>query len=94
MPTRSHGLRRRVETEFQQHNVKPNVSAEIDSLKLLMQCVSEGMGATIKPMSALHDVDEEHGTWRTLSISDAQITRTNFLYSLLPELMSDAAPPY
>jgi LysR family tcuABC transcriptional regulator len=91
LPTSSHGLRRRVVAEFEQRKMKPNVSAEIDSLKLLMQCVSEGMGATIKPMSALHDVDERHSKWRALSISDAPITRTNYLYSLSPELMSDAA---
>jgi len=29
-----------------------NVVAEIDSLSLLMLCVKDGMGATIKPMSA------------------------------------------
>jgi LysR family tcuABC transcriptional regulator len=91
LPTSSHGLRRRVVAEFEQRNMKPNVSAEIDSLKLLMQCVSEGMGATIKPMSALHDTDETAGRWRTLSISDAPIIRTNYLFSLSPELMTDAA---
>lgn len=91
LPTSSHGLRRRVVAEFEQRKMKPNVSAEIDSLKLLMQCVSEGMGATIKPMSALHDTDETVGRWRTLSISDAPITRTNYLFSLSPELMTDAA---
>lgn len=91
LPTSSHGLRRRVVAEFEQRKLKPNVSAEIDSLKLLMQCVSEGMGATIKPMSALHDVDEKHSKWRTLPISETPITRTNYLYSLSPELMSDAA---
>lgn len=91
LPTSSHGLRRLVMAEFEQRKMKPNISAEIDSLKLLMQCVSEGMGATIKPMSALHDADERHSKWRALPISDAPITRTNYLYTLAPELMSDAA---
>jgi LysR family tcuABC transcriptional regulator len=91
LPTSSHGLRRRVVAEFEQRNMKPNVSVEIDSLKLLMQCVSEGMGATVKPMSALNEVDETRERWRALSISDAPITRTNYLYSLSPELMTDAA---
>ena len=91
LPTISHGLRRLVMAEFEQRKMKPNISAEIDSLRLLMQCVGEGMGATIKPMSALHDADERHSKWRTLSISDAPISRTNYLYSLAPELMSDAA---
>ncbi|CEJ88009.1 MULTISPECIES: LysR substrate-binding domain-containing protein [Hyphomicrobiales] len=91
LPTSSHGLRRRVVAEFEQRNMKPNVSVEIDSLTLLMQCVSEGMGATIKPMSALHEADETLGKWRALSISDAPITRTNYLYSLSAELMTDAA---
>ncbi|MBC7047322.1 LysR family transcriptional regulator, partial [Salmonella enterica subsp. enterica serovar Heidelberg] len=87
LPTISHGLRRLVMAEFEQRKMKPNISAEIDSLRLLMQCVGEGMGATIKPMSALHDADERHSKWRTLSISDAPISRTNYLYSLAPELM-------
>ena len=91
LPTASHGLRRRVVAEFEQRKMKPNVTAEIDSLKLVMQCVSEGMGATIKPMSALNEVDETQGKWRALSISDAPLTRTNYLYSLSPELMSEAA---
>jgi LysR family tcuABC transcriptional regulator len=91
LPTSSHGLRRRVVSEFEQRSMKPNVSIEIDSLQLLMQCVSEGMGATIKPMSAMHYADETLGKWRALSISDAPITRTNYLYSLSPELMTDAA---
>ena len=90
LPTSSHGLRRRVVAEFERHNIKPNVVAEIDSLTPLMQCVHDGIGATIKPMSALEDVGETRRHWRVLSISDARIWRKNYLYSLSPELMSDA----
>jgi DNA-binding transcriptional LysR family regulator len=52
LPTSTHGLRRRISAEFEQRNLSAHVVAEIDSLSLLMNCVYDGMGATIKPMEA------------------------------------------
>jgi LysR family tcuABC transcriptional regulator len=52
LPTGIHGLRIKIAHEFEQRNLQMNVVAEIDSLSLLMLCVKDGMGATIKPMSA------------------------------------------
>jgi LysR family tcuABC transcriptional regulator len=91
LPTASHGLRRRVVAEFEQRDLSPHVVAEIDSLSLLMSCVYDGMGVTIKPMSALQHEGERGKHWRALSISDAHIVRRNYLYSIASNLLSPAA---
>lgn len=91
LPTSTHGLRRRVVAEFERRDLKPHVVAEIDSLSLLMDCVNDGIGATIKPMSALRLVGDRGKPWRALSISDARITRRNYLHSISANLLSPAA---
>jgi LysR family transcriptional regulator, regulatory protein for tcuABC len=91
LPTGTHGLRRRVAAEFERRNITPNVVAEIDSLSLVMSCVSEGIGVTIKPMSALQAGGKSGENWRALSISDARITRRNYIYSIKPDLLAPAA---
>ncbi len=91
LPTSTHGLRRRVVAEFDRRNLKPQVVAEIDSLSLLMSCVHDGIGATIKPMSALQLEGARGKNWRALSISDARITRRNYLHSISANLLSPAA---
>ena len=91
LPTGTHGLRRRISAEFEQRSLSPHVVAEIDSLSLLMSCVYDGMGATIKPMGAIYLERERGRKWRALSISDAHMTRRNYLYSLPPERLSTAA---
>jgi LysR family tcuABC transcriptional regulator len=91
LPTSAHGLRRRISVEFEQRNLTAQVVAEIDSLSLLMGCIYDGMGATIKPMSAIQLEGERGRSWRALSISDARITRRNYLYSIEPGMQSPAA---
>ena len=91
LPTSAHGLRRRISAELEQRNLSAHVVAEIDSLSLLMNCVYDGMGATIKPMAAIHLEGERGRKWRALSISDARLARRNYLYSLAPERLSTAA---
>ena len=91
LPTGIHGLRRRIAAEFEQRNLAMHVVAEIDSLSLLMTCVREGMGATIKPMSAVLLDGRRREGWRTMAFSDAHMKRPNFLYSVDPERMSPAA---
>lgn len=91
LPTGTHGLRRRVVAEFERRDLTPHVVAEIDSLTLLMNCVYDGMGVTIKPMSALQHEGERAKGWRALSISDAKITRRNYIYSIAKSLLSPAA---
>jgi len=91
LPTGTHGLRRRISAEFEQRSLSAHVVAEIDSLSLLMSCVYDGMGATIKPMGAIYLERERGRKWRALSISDAHMMRRNYLYSLAPERLSTAA---
>lgn len=91
LPTGSHGLRRRISAEFERRNLSPRIVAEIDSLSLLMNCVYAGMGATIKPMAAVHLEGARGRQWRALSITDARMDRRNYLYSLAPERLSAAA---
>ncbi len=91
LPTGIHGLRRRITAEFEQRNLPMRVVAEIDSLSLLMACVRQGMGVTIKPMSAVLLEGEKRKGWRTLAFSDASMKRQNFLYSVTPERLSPAA---
>jgi LysR family tcuABC transcriptional regulator len=91
LPTSSHGLRRRIAAEFEQRNLVAQVVAEIDSLSLLMTCVYDGMAATIKPMAAIYLEGSRGRQWRALSISDARMSRRNYLYSLPPQRLSAAA---
>lgn len=91
LPTGIHGLRRRITVEFEQRNLAARVVAEIDSLSLLMACVREGMGVTIKPMSAALLEGEMRKGWRTLAFSDASMKRQNHLYTVVPERLSPAA---
>jgi LysR family tcuABC transcriptional regulator len=56
-----------------------------------MACVRRGMGATIKPMSAALSGEAVSPDWRCLPFSDASMTRSNYLYSVLPERLSPAA---
>jgi LysR family transcriptional regulator, regulatory protein for tcuABC len=91
LPSPGHGLRRRITLEFDRINLAIDAVAEIDSLPLLMHCVAHGLGATIKPMAAVHALGDVPGDWRALPISDAQLTRTNFLYSLPPQKLSACA---
>jgi len=91
LPTGAHGLRRRISAEFEQRNLTAQIVAEIDSLSLLMSCVYDGMAATIKPMAAVYLEGERGRKWRCLSISDARISRRNYLYSIAPDRLSPAA---
>jgi LysR family tcuABC transcriptional regulator len=91
LPTSEHGLRRRIATEFENRGLPIRIVAEIDSLSLLMSCVYDGIGATIKPMSAVYLEGKRGRQWRALSISDVRLARRNYLYSLAPERRSAAA---
>lgn len=90
LPSPGHGLRRRISLEFDRANLEIDAVAEIDSLPLLMHCLADGMGVTIKPMAAIHALDKPQH-WRTLPISDAELSRTNYLYALPPEKLSPCA---
>ncbi len=91
LPSPGHGLRRRIALEFEHVNLPLDAVAEIDSLPLLMSCVAGGLGATIKPMAAVHALGDTPERWRCLRISDAKMCRTNYLYALPPQKLSPCA---
>jgi LysR family tcuABC transcriptional regulator len=91
LPSPGHGLRRRIELEFERMNLDLETVAEVDSLPLLMTCVAKGMGVTIKPMSAVHALGDHPQQWRCLRVSDAAMRRANYLYSLAPTKLSPCA---
>jgi LysR family transcriptional regulator, regulatory protein for tcuABC len=91
LPSPGHGLRRRIALEFERINLPLDAVAEIDSLPLLMSCVAHGMGATIKPMAAIHSLGDTPQRWRCLRIADATMTRPNYLYALPPLKLSPSA---
>lgn len=91
LPTASHGLRRRIAAEFEERNLTARIVAEIDSLTLLMNCVADGMAATIKPLSALQLEGRRREGWRALSVSNAKLSRRNYVYAIAPDRLSPAA---
>jgi LysR family transcriptional regulator, regulatory protein for tcuABC len=91
LPTSTHGLRQRIVAEFENRGLTTNVVAEIDSLSLLMNCVYDDIGATIKPMGAIMQEGARGRKWRSLSFSDVQFRRRNFLYSLPADRLTTAA---
>ncbi len=91
LPSPGHGLRRRIALEFERANLAIDTVAEVDSLPLLMRCVAEGIGATIKPMAAVHALGDTPACWRTLRIEGPRMTRTNYLYALPSPKLSPCA---
>ncbi len=91
LPSPGHGLRRRIALEFERMNIALDAVAEIDSLPLLMACVDQGVGVTIKPMAAIHALGDHPERWRCLRVSDASMRRSNYLYSLPAPKLSPCA---
>jgi LysR family tcuABC transcriptional regulator len=91
LPTPEHGLRRRIALEFERVGLAVDAVAEIDSLPLLMHCVRAGIGVTIKPMAAIHSLDDAPERWRCLRVSDAAMSRRNYLYALPEPKLSPCA---
>src|SRR5512138_12240 len=56
-----------------------------------MNCVYDGIGATIKPMAAILLEAARGRSWRALPVSDAELNRRNFIYALPDERLSPAA---
>ena len=91
LPSPGHGLRRRITLEFERASLAIDAVAEIDSLPLLMHCVRDGLGATIKPMAAIHALDDGPERWRCLRVADAAMSRPNYLCALPAHKLSPAA---
>lgn len=92
LPSKRHGLRRRIDMEFERLNLICSPVAEIDSLSVLMQCLKRGLGATIKPLAAVNFAGADFaGQWASLPFSGSSLNRINHLCSLPEEKISPAA---
>ncbi|GAA4159142.1 LysR family transcriptional regulator [Shinella granuli] len=89
LPSKGHGLRASLDRAFAAAKVTPNIVMEIDSLAVIMDVVSSGLGHTIQPGAAL-----ARSPVRSLSvraISDAGVHRTNLLANLPEHELSPAS---
>ncbi|WP_114972214.1 LysR substrate-binding domain-containing protein [Rhodoferax ferrireducens] len=91
LPTGAHGLRSTLDAAFARAKFKPELVAEIDSLAMLMDAVSAGLGSTVQPWAALGRVTEAAQRFQWSEIADAQVHRTNALCSLSDDELSPAA---
>lgn len=91
LPTGSHGLRSTLDAAFLRARFKPHLVAEIDSLALLMDTVSAGVGSTVQPWAALGRIADAAQRFQWSEIADVQVRRTNALCSLSDDELSPAA---
>lgn len=91
LPTGPHGLRSTMDAAFARARLQPNVVAEIDSLAMLMDAVSAGLGCTIQPGAAIGRFADADQRFRLSEIADAQVRRLNSLCSLSDDELSPAA---
>lgn len=89
LPTRRHGLRRSIDAAFERLDIQPTVVAEIDSLYVLMDAVTAGLGATLQPWAALARQDGTRLRWA--EVEDPETRRSNELCSLSDDELSPAA---
>lgn len=91
LPTGPHGLRSTIDAAFTRARLQPNVVAEIDSLAMLMDAVSAGLGCTLQPGAATGRFPDAAQRFRLSEIADAQVRRLNSLCSLSDDELSPAA---
>ncbi|MBU2980208.1 LysR family transcriptional regulator [Lentibacter algarum] len=91
LPTRDHGLRQRIDAAIESRGLQSRVVVQVDSLSLVMDCVQSGLGGTIKPMGAIMREGADGRRFRHLSFQNPALKRQNFLYSRLPDQMSQAS---
>ncbi len=89
LPSRGHGLRGTLDRSFAAAGVAPNVVLEIDSLAIIMQAVSSGLGYTIQPGAVLSNASAE--ALQVRPVADDGVYRTNLLVSLPEHELSPAA---
>lgn len=91
LPTHRHGLRRVIDGAFIALGVSPRITAEVDSLYVLMDMVRSGIAATVQPWSALARQPEADTTLRWVELADRGLSRPNLLCSLSDQELSPAA---
>lgn len=90
LPSAGHGLRSTLDAAFGRVKVKPDVTTEIDSLTMLMDAVTAGLGATIQPWAALGRFADAQERFQLSEIADTQAVRVNSLCSLSDDELSPA----
>ena len=90
LPSGGHGLRSTLDAAFARVRLQPEVVTEIDSLTMLMDAVSAGLGATLQPWAALGRFADARERFELAEIADAQVVRLNSLCSLSDDELSPA----
>jgi LysR family transcriptional regulator, regulatory protein for tcuABC len=91
LPSGPHGLRSTLDAAFARARVTPNLVLEIDSLAMLMEAVSAGLGGTLQPWAAVARFADADTRFHMARITDAGVTRENWLCALSEEELSPAA---
>ncbi|HZY17304.1 MAG TPA: LysR substrate-binding domain-containing protein [Ramlibacter sp.] len=91
LPTGPHGLRSTVDAAFARVRLRPTLSAEIDSLAMLMDAVDHGLGSTVQPWAAIGRYPDGAQRFQLAEIADPQVRRINSLCSLSDDELSPAA---
>jgi LysR family transcriptional regulator, regulatory protein for tcuABC len=91
LPSGPHGLRSTLDAAFARAKVTPRVVLEIDSLAMLMEAVSAGLGGTLQPWAAVARFADADARFHMARITDAGVTRENWLCALSEEELSPAA---
>lgn len=91
LPSGPHGLRSTLDAAFARARVSPNLVLEVDSLAMLMEAVSAGLGGTLQPWSAVARCTDADTRFHMARITDAGVTRENWLCALSEEELSPAA---
>jgi len=89
LPSRSHGLRNSLDRAFATARRIPNITMEIDSLAIIMEVVSMGLGYSIQPGAALSRQTREKVS--ALPIATPGVQRSNLLVSLPDHELSPTA---
>lgn len=91
LPSGPHGLRSTLDAAFARARVTPNLVLEIDSLAMLMEAVASGIGGTLQPWAAVARFADADTRFHMARITDAGVTRENWLCALSEEELSPAA---
>ncbi|MGI6853811.1 LysR family transcriptional regulator [Mesorhizobium sp. 1B3] len=63
LTTTSYGWRRRLERALQEHDLKPTIRAEVDSLSVIKELMVRGFGYTVLPQSAISQELQSGALW-------------------------------
>jgi LysR family tcuABC transcriptional regulator len=91
LPTGPHGLRSGLNAAFSRAQVDPRVIMEMDSLAMLMDAVSAGLGSTLQPWAAVARLLGATESLCMTRITDDRVKRVNFLCGLSDDELSPAA---